>query len=92
MNVKPVFDKLLVEPLNLDAESVTDGGIVTIAHSKERSFIEANILAVSESCASEGFKVGQKIYINKYDLIKTVDIQDKVWYFISMYSVNMVNA
>ncbi len=69
MNIKPLFDRIVIEPL--DAEEKTKSGIVLLAKDQEKPQI-ARVVAVGPGGNVDGkdvtmvLKVGDKVLYSKY--------------------------
>ena len=69
MNIKPLFDRIVIEPL--DAEEKTKSGIVLLAKDQEKPQI-ARVIAVGPGGNVDGkdvsmvLKVGDKVLYSKY--------------------------
>ncbi|MCH5161253.1 MAG: co-chaperone GroES [Clostridiales bacterium] len=69
MKIKPLFDRIVIEPL--DAEEKTKGGIVLLAKDQEKPQV-ARVVAVGPGGNVDGkdvkmvLKVGDKVLYSKY--------------------------
>ncbi|MCS7200580.1 MAG: co-chaperone GroES [Patescibacteria group bacterium] len=86
MNVKPLNDYLLVEPIKED--EITKGGIVIPETAREERPIKGKVVAVGPGKFNEDgeripmtVKIGQTIIFKKY-APDEVKIEDKEYYFV----------
>ncbi|HEY4506198.1 MAG TPA: co-chaperone GroES [Candidatus Paceibacterota bacterium] len=92
MGLRPLADRVLVEPLNRDDETLTKSGIIIPETVDKEKPYQGKVLAVGPGKYEDGkltpmtVRVGDKVVFSKYspDEIK---INDKEYYIISESSI-----